>query len=632
MNIKKVPMQIDIIYHKDFSLGETYAIELFKALNRNPNQINQHEIGIPIRLNSNLNEIKYNYADKTGIILLIDSNYLIDTEFREKIKRYFLNNNNFLIPVIFNISTIDLSEINSLNAILINSDVLKEIYEDLRITSTDVKEEILKKEFFLISIFQKIANEIYSLDNENKIKLFLSHTKRDAVGETKAKLLKNIIETCTKTEVFFDKNSIEIGSEFWNTIEEEIKNKETFLIAINSSEYSNSSWCRREILCAKKYRRPILVINALLDKQHRSFPYLGNTKVINLKNNKNLEKFYLYQLLAEVYLKAIRIKYKELSLAEFKSQGEIFINSPELLDFILNLNIKDTVYYPDPPLPKEEIELFEIFSKKLTTPLESILKDTQLKNKNIMLSISETKDTNEFQIKSFLSDLIRYFIAFDLNILYGGYLKYENNDFNLMAQILKVLDFYKKTEEISGNKKIVNYLAYPLSEISIDEEAKYYHNIKFKKFNPLNLRSEDSKKYLSNNDLESKNIWTKSLFEMRKNIVIDSNYIIISGGKLSGFKGELPGVLEEALIALEKKKPVYLIGCFGGVTKEIIDMLLKKESKFLYESYQEKIEILEKGIEILNNGLTEEENKILFELENNIQIIELILKGMKRLN
>jgi len=42
---------------------------------------------------------------------------------------------------------------------------------------------------------------------------------------------------------------------------------------------------------------------------------------------------------------------------------------------------------------------------------------------------------------------------------------------------------------------------------------------------------------------------------------------ICLGGKLKGFKGKEPGVLEEARIALEFKKPLYLLGGFGGATR-----------------------------------------------------------------
>lgn len=39
---------------------------------------------------------------------------------------------------------------------------------------------------------------------------------------------------------------------------------------------------------------------------------------------------------------------------------------------------------------------------------------------------------------------------------------------------------------------------------------------------------------------------------------------ILVGGKLRGFLGEMPGVVEEAILAVERRQPVYLAGGFGG--------------------------------------------------------------------
>ena len=42
---------------------------------------------------------------------------------------------------------------------------------------------------------------------------------------------------------------------------------------------------------------------------------------------------------------------------------------------------------------------------------------------------------------------------------------------------------------------------------------------------------------------------------------------ICLGGKTSGYEGRIPGVQEEAQLALEYNKPLYLMGGFGGATR-----------------------------------------------------------------
>lgn len=48
---------------------------------------------------------------------------------------------------------------------------------------------------------------------------------------------------------------------------------------------------------------------------------------------------------------------------------------------------------------------------------------------------------------------------------------------------------------------------------------------------------------------------------------------VLIGGKRAGFQGAMPGVLEEAIISLERSRPLYLAGGFGGITLDIIRAL-----------------------------------------------------------
>jgi hypothetical protein len=44
---------------------------------------------------------------------------------------------------------------------------------------------------------------------------------------------------------------------------------------------------------------------------------------------------------------------------------------------------------------------------------------------------------------------------------------------------------------------------------------------------------------------------------------------ILIGGKRVGFQGDMPGLLEEALLTVEQGQPIYLAGGFGGITLDI---------------------------------------------------------------
>lgn len=53
---------------------------------------------------------------------------------------------------------------------------------------------------------------------------------------------------------------------------------------------------------------------------------------------------------------------------------------------------------------------------------------------------------------------------------------------------------------------------------------------------------------------------------------------VLLGGKLQGFSGFLPGVFEEALVALEHKLPLYVLGGFGGAAETLAQALLAPAS------------------------------------------------------
>lgn len=49
--------------------------------------------------------------------------------------------------------------------------------------------------------------------------------------------------------------------------------------------------------------------------------------------------------------------------------------------------------------------------------------------------------------------------------------------------------------------------------------------------------------------------------------MLDPGCRICLGGKLEGYEGKEPGIVEEARFALEFNKPLYLLGGFGGAAR-----------------------------------------------------------------
>jgi hypothetical protein len=155
---------------------------------------------------------------------------------------------------------------------------------------------------------------------------------------------------------------------------------------------------------------------------------------------------------------------------------------------------------------------------------------------------------------------------------------------------------------------------------------------------------------------ENKFIWAESLSKMRNEMNEATNARIFMGGKCRGYSGKYPGILEEAILALETDIPTYFIGAFGGASKSIIDLLLNRSSKEFTEDWQfenknykdfyEYYNKQTKNIKINyteissfiknyslkrmceNNGLNEKDNLRLFETTHIPEMIFLVLKGL----
>src|SRR5262252_1284518 len=104
-----------------------------------------------------------------------------------------------------------------------------------------------------------------------------------------------------------------------------------------------------------------------------------------------------------------------------------------------------------------------------------------------------------------------------------------------------------------------------------------------------------------------------ALTEMRQHMINACDALICVGGKLHR-DGAPPGVDEEAELALQHGKPVYLVGAGGGRALQIFQERFRDNS------------------DALNNGLTHEENRLLAETTDPWQATTLILQGLGHRN
>ena len=138
---------------------------------------------------------------------------------------------------------------------------------------------------------------------------------------------------------------------------------------------------------------------------------------------------------------------------------------------------------------------------------------------------------------------------------------------------------------------------------------------------------------------------------MREEMIGACDARICVGGKTKGYQGKMPGVLEEILIANKQNCPIYLLGGFGGIVHIVCEFLEGKididdlkeqckggspEYKQLLETYGEQVDYEKIGsqlktINLSTNGLSEEENRILFKTKYVDEAVQLVMKGLLNL-
>ena len=137
----------------------------------------------------------------------------------------------------------------------------------------------------------------------------------------------------------------------------------------------------------------------------------------------------------------------------------------------------------------------------------------------------------------------------------------------------------------------------------------------------------------------------RSLTGLRTYMTANTSARIVIGGKRAGFQGDMPGILEEVLFALERKQPLYLAGGFGGAALDAIRSLRPSYAEWFPRAQDAPAqdERLLKGLERIEeavsaaqwdgfeNGLSEDENRLLAASYRPSEIAALVGKGMGRL-
>lgn len=593
----KAPLAIYVVYHTQYAEASTLFADIYKWLCRDIRNSLSDGLDIPVYFATEETNftIDFERAEKTFVLVLAD-----DELVRAK---------DSIIPKISEWRALDPSE----DKIMICPVKLSDYSFDL--FSSDVPEQfIILPSFDVKANWSEFQTRIYDSlirlvqIKHDKLRIFVSHSKKDKgkIGEVRARELVQYLNEETKLDSFFDVKDILDGKCFDKQIENGVEN--ALLMVLYTNTYSDREWCRRELIAAKDHEVPTVVVMMLDGVAKRVFPYIGNIPCIEFGGD--------WREPINLLLRTALDEYHEKQLLESlcaDRRSEVMVNPfpPELYNLRLLQDGITQVLYPEPPLGQEELSILKQAHEAVdfVTPMEYASVGMNLEGKYIAISISNSEDAHKYGVGQEMLDDISIEISKHIlkacgKMIYGGVLR-DGSFTELFANLSDQYGAFEKSA--STVRYFKNFIAWPNYEtITAADENKYDHN----RVELVRVEKADDK--------------PTSLTKMRVEMENNAHARIVVGGRMMGYSGIMPGIIEEFKIAIEADHPVYVVGGFGGAARYIANVLsgvTEVEDSFAWM----------KGLNISNlrNGLSEEENKRLFVSTNAMEIVSLILKGLK---
>lgn len=247
---------------------------------------------------------------------------------------------------------------------------------------------------------------------------------------------------------------------------------------------------------------------------------------------------------------------------------------------------------------------------------------------------------NEAQFRIALGELARTVINAGGDLYYGGHLQSDG----LTRVLLKELERYGRDDR--PLKVCLSWTVHrKLTSDELDQQRQRAGI--FGEICCLSPEGERIKPPCDDPPVEhfSADVAATALTGLRTYMTENTNARIVIGGKRSGFQGAMPGILEEILFSLERRKPLYLAGGFGGATLDAIRALRPSYSEWcpvpidepksdprLLSALKRLHNVVEtSGFDGYDNGLTEEENRLLAGSYRPSEIAALVGRGMGRM-
>lgn len=653
------PLHVYIVHHPEASEAKSLADDLALWFTGDPEAYSVPQADVPTFIwaaqdGSPPPGIPFGEAARTVVVLIVDDNFVADTKWREwAVQTAALKGPDgalFLVALTRNAFNLGDPIVKS-NAVRLYEFPPERWQPELRLTATRNLTRLL-------------------LDGGTS-SIFISHAKSG--GLQYAEVLRDYLKQRPLGETFFDSVSIEGGEDFEEKLRKSLAS--SVVVVVLTDLFAGRYWCAWEVWTTKMLRRPMLLVDALKDGERTSLKYGGNTRTIRWDPAEVSNVKFQDAIAAAALLEQLRHQHN-LARVEAIGHGSTLPSSaivlgaaPELagLPARAGKSAKQWVYYPDPPLSTFEAELIQrhrpdVESRSLTQVLAGV-GSRLLARKRIALSISDAPDrsrygTSKADQERLWNRLAAILLAAGAELAYGG-------DLRTGGYTDRLWDLIRGASSAGARlprESVHSYLGWPIHlSLATEDRAAIPSVIRVHELPMPAALGLDAKTFVPPDVAPANSFaWSASMSEMRSRVASECDARILVGGQLRSASA-IPGLVDELMMFLERSKPVYLVGAFGGMTRVLLRALQGDPCEELTREYQadngKRAPLLDyyqarakepewkglrgmdfaqivadletRGLDGLDNGLSGEENRMLATSKDLLQITALIMKGLR---
>lgn len=260
-----------------------------------------------------------------------------------------------------------------------------------------------------------------------------------------------------------------------------------------------------------------------------------------------------------------------------------------------------------------------------------------LSQKAVGISIAESKDMealglSEEHLRDAMAEIARHLLAMGARLVYGGDLRQRG----FTELLFELVARHNRDADVGdGRLPVANYLAWPVHRTMqpeviqvVAENLKGLAELHFLDYQGRDLSAEQLEVVTSHITDED---WAAGLTAMRHVLTGACHARILLGGRVTEFKGRMPGIAEEALCSIAAKQPLFILGGFGGCARDIAEELgLVTPHQIQTAAWVERTQFSGMTQAVLNNGLNKSENETLARTVHVDEAVALILRGLLR--